>query len=325
MIDEAAFEKCKKGVRSSTAPAAASSRNRPDRRAQVAARSPPPASMCTRTSRSRRQRAAHACPNVVLTPHLGASTAEAQESVGIEIAEQIADVLNGRRHPQRGQHALDRRRDAQGPRAVPRPRRQARHPRAADRARADRDSCASPIGASSSTSMPTPVTRAIERGFLRRISGDEVNFVNAPVCSSASACGWKSSSPPTRSGYTELIQVEAIAADGSVHAASGTLIGKRQPAAHRRAINGREVEVAAEGKLLVLENHDQPGMVGTIGTMLGKDKVNIADMSLSRLSPAARPTWSSTGRHRAERRGAPGDQGPSRDQAGEVRPAVAAR
>ena len=51
------------------------------------------------------------------------------------------------------------------------------------------------------------------------------------------------------------------------------------------SINSREVEVAAEGKLLVLENVDQPGMVGAIGTLLGKDKVNIADMSLSRLTP----------------------------------------
>ena len=50
-------------------------------------------------------------------------------------------------------------------------------------------------------------------------------------------------------------------------------------------INGREVEVAADGKLLVLENVDQPGMVGTIGTILGKANVNIADMSLSRLTP----------------------------------------
>ena len=45
--------------------------------------------------------------------------------------------------------------------------------------------------------------------------------------------------------------------------------------------------MAAEGQLLVLENIDQPGMVGEVGTILGKDKVNIADMSLSRLTPGA--------------------------------------
>ena len=82
----------------------------------------------------------------------------------------------------------------------------------------------------------------------------------------------------------ELIQVEAIAPDNSVYSAAGTLIGKgNQPRIVN--INGREVEVAADGKLLVLENVDQPGMVGTIGTILGKANVNIADMSLSRLMP----------------------------------------
>ena len=51
------------------------------------------------------------------------------------------------------------------------------------------------------------------------------------------------------------------------------------------AINKNTGEVEAVGKLLVLENIDQPGMVGTIGTILGRDGVNIADMSLSRLTP----------------------------------------
>ena len=85
-------------------------------------------------------------------------------------------------------------------------------------------------------------------------------------------------------GYTELIDVEAAAPNGSAYSAAGTLAGKaNQP--RIVSINGREVEVAAEGKLLVLENLDKPGMVGEVGTILGKDNVNIADMSLSRLTP----------------------------------------
>jgi D-3-phosphoglycerate dehydrogenase len=50
-------------------------------------------------------------------------------------------------------------------------------------------------------------------------------------------------------------------------------------------LNQREVEVEAHGKLLVIENHDQPGMIGYVGTLLGKDGVNIANMSLSRQEP----------------------------------------
>ena len=78
--------------------------------------------------------------------------------------------------------------------------------------------------------------------------------------------------------------VEAVAADGTVHSARGTIIGKT---ARPRIVelNQREVEVEAQGKLLVIENHDQPGMIGYIGTLLGKDGVNIANMSLSRQEP----------------------------------------
>jgi D-3-phosphoglycerate dehydrogenase len=84
--------------------------------------------------------------------------------------------------------------------------------------------------------------------------------------------------------YTDLIEIEATAGDGSTHSASGTLIGKSNEP-RIVGINGREVEVAAEGSLLVLENMDKPGMVGAVGTLLGGDGVNIADMSLSRLTP----------------------------------------
>jgi len=130
------------------------------------------------------------------------------------------------------------------------------------------------------------VTRAIERGYLRRISGAEVNFVNAPVLLERLGVRAEVIKSTDDSGYTELIQVEAIAPDGGVFSAAGTLIGKgNQPRIVN--INGREVEVAAEGKLLVLENVDQPGMVGEVGTILGNDKVNIADMSLSRLTPGS--------------------------------------
>jgi len=86
------------------------------------------------------------------------------------------------------------------------------------------------------------------------------------------------------SDYTELLAVEAIAADGSTRCATGTLFSK---ASKPRIVtlNHREVEVEAAGKLLIIENKDQPGMIGYIGTLLGKDGVNIANMSLSRQAP----------------------------------------
>jgi D-3-phosphoglycerate dehydrogenase len=222
-------------------------------------------------------------PNVVLTPHLGASTAEAQESVGIEIAEQIVDVLKG------GviRNAVN----------VP----------SIDAAAIKILGPYLDLGAKLGTLLQqiapqqvaslritylgriieqdvNSVTRSIERGFLRRISGDEVNFVNAPVVLQRLGIAAEVVKSNSESDYTDLIEIEAVGGDGSKHSVRGTLTGRSgQP--RIVGINGREVEVEANGKLLVLENVDQPGMVGLIGTLLGKDKVNIADMSLSRLQP----------------------------------------
>jgi D-3-phosphoglycerate dehydrogenase len=285
MIDEAAFTKCKKGVRifncarggiiKESALIAAL------KNGQVAA-----AGLDVYEEEPLAEDSEfRSLPNVVLTPHLGASTAEAQESVGIEIAEQIADVLNG------GviRNAVN----------VP----------SIDAAALKLLGPYLDLGAKLGTLVQqiapaqiaqlritywgklvdldaNAVTRSIQRGFMRRISGEEVNFVNAPVLLQRLGVRAEVVQSADDSGYTELIQVEAIAPDNTAFSAAGTLIGKgNQPRIVK--INSREVEVAAEGKLLVLENVDQPGMVGTIGTILGKDKVNIADMSLSRLTPGS--------------------------------------
>ena len=81
--------------------------------------------------------------------------------------------------------------------------------------------------------------------------------------------------------YTELMLVEAVTAKGEVFSATGTLLGK-SASPRIVALNGREVEATPSGVLLVYENHDEPGIIGMVGTLLGRDKVNIAAMSLSR-------------------------------------------
>jgi D-3-phosphoglycerate dehydrogenase len=222
-------------------------------------------------------------PNVVLTPHLGASTAEAQESVGIEIAEQIADVLNG---------GIIRN-------AVNMPSIDA----SALRLLGPYLDLGTKIGTLVQQIAPAgivslrityfgriveldvnSVTRAIQRGFLRRISGEDVNYVNAPVLLERLGVKVETVKSSEDADFTDLIRLEAVAPDGQVYSAAGTTMG-RANAQRIVEINGRTVEVDASGKLLVLENLDRPGMVGTIGTILGKDSVNIGDMSLSRLAP----------------------------------------
>ncbi len=221
--------------------------------------------------------------NIVLSPHLGASTAEAQDAVGVEVAEQIADLLTkGEIRNAVNMPSIDAAaRKVLGPyldlgtklgslvqQIAPAQIAQLRINFFGKVAELDVNS----------------ITRSVQRGYLRRIGSDDVNDVNAPVFFKRLGVGVEVVKTNDECDYAELIQIEAVAPDGVVYTASGTLIGKAS-SPRIVSINGREVEVAADGKLLVLENADVPGMVGTIGTILGKDGVNIADMSLSRLTP----------------------------------------
>ena len=283
MIDEAALAKCKKGVRivncarggivnENALVAALKSGQVGAAGLDVFETEPLPKDSDLRSA-----------PNIVLTPHIAASTSEAQESVGIEIAEQIADVLL---------HGAVRN-------AVNLPSMDA----AAAKVVAPHLDLAAKLGTLVQQIAPkqiaklrvvyqgkvaeldvNAITRALQCGFLRRINGDGVNAVNAPTFIQRLGLAFEVVKSSDAGDYTDLIEVEATGGDGSVHSARGTLIGKAN-APRIVGINGREVEVAAEGQLLVLENADQPGMVGAVGTLLGNDGVNIADMSLSRLTP----------------------------------------
>jgi D-3-phosphoglycerate dehydrogenase len=219
-------------------------------------------------------------PNVTLTPHLGASTAEAQDAVGIEIAEQIADVLKG--------GVISN--------AVNMP--------SLDAATLKLIGPYLELGAKLGTLVQqlaatrverlritywgkiveldaNPVTRSIQRGFLRRISSDSLNFINAPTIMSRLGMEVETIKSNTEADYTDLIQVEAVQADGAVVSARGTLLGKAN-SPRLVSLNGREVEALPSGALLIYENHDEPGIIGMVGTLLGRAGVNIAAMSLSR-------------------------------------------
>ena len=219
-------------------------------------------------------------PNVVLTPHLGASTREAQESVGIEVAESLAGVLKGGiirnavNMPSIDAETLK----TVGPYLELGARVgtlvQQLAAKGVEKLRIIYYGKVVDLDANS-------LTRGTIKGYLARISGEEVNFVNAMVVLERLGLQLEVVKSNEESDYNELIQVEAVAADGSVYSAAGTLLGKAN-SPRIVAINGREVEAQPTGILLVLENRDEPGIVGLIGNLMGRDKVNIAAMSLSR-------------------------------------------
>ncbi len=222
-------------------------------------------------------------PNVTLTPHLGASTAEAQDAVGVEVAEQIADVLGG------GviRNAVNMPTLDAATLAILGPYLDL----GTKLGTLVQQIAPDQVGSLKITYWgkvvdmdANAITRAILRGWLRRISGDSVNYVNAPFLLERLGIRSEVVKSTGEADYTELVQVEALGADGAIWSAAGTLAGKAS-SPRIVAINGRGVEVSATGKLLIIENRDQPGMIGFVGTLLGKDKVNIANMSLSRQEP----------------------------------------
>ena len=85
----------------------------------------------------------------------------------------------------------------------------------------------------------------------------------------------------TEKNYTDLVRVEAHEPGGNINCIEGTLFGTAQKP-RLVNINDREVEASLLDDLLVIANQDVPGIIGMIGMVLGKHKVNIANMSLSR-------------------------------------------
>lgn len=219
-------------------------------------------------------------PNVTLTPHLGASTAEAQESVGLEVAEGISQVLekgivvNAVNMPSVDADTLEQLRPylVLGERLAT-------------------------LAQQLSPSRPhllkityqgklvdfdlNPLTRNILRGFLLRISGENVNSVNAPIMMERLGIRSEVTKTSEEGDYTELIGIDVSNERGEVTSVAGTLIGV-QGRPRIVSLNKREIEAETEGNLLLFENRDIPGIVGFIGMVLAKEQVNIASMSLSR-------------------------------------------
>ena len=126
-----------------------------------------------------------------------------------------------------------------------------------------------------------PVTRAVLLGFLSRASVKDLNNIN--VRSIASTLGLtveekRSSEPVT---FNEWLHVQAFNGSEKVISAGGTFFGSPNNPRIVRLFS-TPVEIPISGTLLLLTNKDRPGIVGYLGTLLAKHKVNIANMSLNR-------------------------------------------
>lgn len=216
-------------------------------------------------------------PSVVVTPHLGASTREAQDKAGDAIADMVQLALAGDFVP----WAVNV--DAAEANETIRP----FLPLAEQLGRlygslhgSSPDSfelCCNGEIASYDTRI---LGLAVLKGFFSRISEDPVSYVNAPSMAKAAGISMREVTCVDSDEYVNLISLAC--AD---HSISGTLAGRRR---EQRIVevDGHSVDVPPTEYMMVINNDDRPGVIGTVGVMLGDAGVNITDMDVGRVAGA---------------------------------------
>ncbi|MDQ3859376.1 MAG: phosphoglycerate dehydrogenase [Actinomycetota bacterium] len=223
--------------------------------------------------------------NVIVTPHLGASTAEAQDRAGMIVAEQVAAALEGGvvtnavNMPALPAEELEHVRpflplaSNLGALAV--------ELAGANPTRVDLIY----LGRLGERDTRLLTVAALNGAFKGRVE-QPVNYVNAPLVARERGIEVREESSAASPDYTSLVGVTAHAA-GEAYAVAGTTIGREQRPQLVRAL-GYEIEVELDRLMLFAVNDDTPGMIGRLGTILGEAGVNIANMAVSRNRREAR-------------------------------------
>jgi D-3-phosphoglycerate dehydrogenase len=216
--------------------------------------------------------------NVVLTPHLGASTEEAQVNVAIEVAHQIADALQGR----------GIRNAANYPSVDP----ETYHVLQPYINLCEKlGSFTSQIAEGAITEVnialsgditrhdTAPLRMALMKGLLAPILQDTVNFINALALAKERGIRVTESKSMQAEEFVTLVSLE-VKTSKETHRVAGTLFTKTEPRLVK--IDEFFVEAIPVGCMLILHNWDKPGLIGSLGTLLGEHKINIAAMSFGR-------------------------------------------
>jgi len=217
-------------------------------------------------------------PNVLAVPHLGASTAEAQEQVALEAAQQLVEALRGGEvHNAINAPGFDK--------AIPpmlRP-----YAELAERMGAIL-SCITPgavnkveviyRGAIAEMNVP-PITTHLLVGMLQPHIEQVVNVVNAPVLAEQRGVEVTQSTSAKVREFANLMEV-TIYTDAAKRNVVGTIFGNRFP--RIISIDGYRMEMKPEGHVVIIVNEDRPGALGRYGTLFGGNNINIADLTFSR-------------------------------------------
>ena len=215
---------------------------------------------------------------VVATPHLGASTDEAQEKAGIAVARSVRLALAGELVPdavnvQGGVIAEDVRP------GLP----------LAEKLGRFFTALAGTVPSQLDVEVRGEITehdvRVLElaalKGLFTDVVEDPVSYVNAPVLASDRGVGVRLTTDADSPDYRNLLTLRGTLADGTQVSVSGTLTGPRQTE-KLVGVDGFDIEVALSEHMAVFRYDDRPGIVGAVGRILGEAGVNIAGMQVAR-------------------------------------------
>src|SRR6516162_1697779 len=220
-------------------------------------------------------------PNVIATPHVAGSTAEAQEEVGTQVAVQIKDYLaEGIIRNAVNLPALSA---DQYRRVRPYLELAERLGSLVSQAAAARPARIRIRYAGEVAEVGTHLLRsAVLAGVLNAVLDQKVNVVNAPAVAAARGLSVEEETRRREHGFQHTLEVAALPAKSGEpgFSAEGTVLHDGTP----RVINidGIALEAQLDGTMLYLRNVDQPGVIGYVGTTLGKHGVNIATFALGR-------------------------------------------
>lgn len=216
--------------------------------------------------------------NVVLTPHLGASTEEAQLNVAIDVAREIVKVLRGETFN-----------NAVNLPSLPPDKLKQTEPYLSLGETLGKlaaqlvDTPVSKIEITYSGDISqlevAPITRNLLKGLLSYRHGEEVNYVNAPLIAEQAGIKVVEAKTGKHNVFTNLISLEVTTPD-KVRKVSGTL--NNGFGARIVQLDGYVIDAAPAGRMIVTSHLDQPGMIGRIGSILGDEAINIATMQVGR-------------------------------------------
>jgi D-3-phosphoglycerate dehydrogenase / 2-oxoglutarate reductase len=226
-------------------------------------------------------------PNLVLTPHLGASTSEAQDRVGLEMAEQVVMALAGVTPP----YAVNA--PAIPPETAPRLRPYVELGRrlailARQLAPGAFDALSLTYAGEIAAGECAPIRTAAIAGLLEAVTDQRVNAVNADLVARERGLTVREERTASSDPWASLVELSIGPADGDpvLTLAGSTAHGRP----HLAGLDGFAIDAELAGLMLVTRHHDRPGIVGAVGTILAEAGINISSLELSRLSEHGQAT-----------------------------------